>query len=87
VGGSEELGNAWVFVAIDAETKLIPSYVVGKRDHATTYAFLTDCADAGALYQKLNRQQRFLFGHDHRSEQPRMIFGVRLAALRAVEAL
>jgi hypothetical protein len=46
-----------------------------------------DCANTGALYQKLNRQQRFVFGHDHGSEQPRMIFGVRLAALRAAEAL
>ena len=46
-----------------------------------------DRADAGALYQKLNRQQRFIFGHDHWSKQSRMIFRVRLAALRAVEAL
>jgi transposase-like protein len=37
VDDSEELGNAWVFVAIDAQTKLIPSYVVGKRDRETTY--------------------------------------------------
>src|SRR5271166_4366017 len=42
VDDSEELGNAWVFVAMDAETKLIPSYMVGKRDRATTYSFLTD---------------------------------------------
>src|SRR5271157_3938704 len=34
VDDSSELGNAWVFVALDAQTKLIPSYVVGKRDHA-----------------------------------------------------
>ena len=46
VDDSSELGNAWVFVALDAETKLIPSYVVGKRDRATTYAFLTDLATA-----------------------------------------
>src|SRR3954470_13640076 len=42
VDDSSELGNAWVFVALDAQTKLIPSYVVGKRDRATTYAFLND---------------------------------------------
>src|ERR1019366_5486516 len=32
VDDPEELGNAWVFVAMDAETKLIPSYTVGKRN-------------------------------------------------------
>jgi IS1 family transposase len=45
VDDSEELGNAWVFVALDADTKLIPSYVVGKRDRETTYAFLADLRD------------------------------------------
>lgn len=45
VDDPEEFGNAWVFVALDADTKLIPSYVVGKRDRATTYAFLTDLRD------------------------------------------
>jgi IS1 family transposase len=39
---SSELGNAWVFVALDAQTKLIPSYIDGKRDRETTYAFLAD---------------------------------------------
>jgi transposase-like protein len=45
VDDSSELGNAWVFVVIDADTKLIPSYFVRKRDHATTYSFLTDLRD------------------------------------------
>jgi len=36
-----ELGDAWVFVSIDAETKLIPAHTVGKRTLETTYAFLT----------------------------------------------
>jgi len=40
-----ELGDAWVFVSIDAESKLIPSYAVGKRDRETTYQFLTDLRD------------------------------------------
>src|SRR5437016_5226061 len=42
---SAELGDAWVFVAIDAETKLIPAYTVGKRDRETTYQFLTTLRD------------------------------------------
>lgn len=40
-----EFGNAWVFVALDAQTKLIPSYYVGKRDRVSTYAFLADLRD------------------------------------------
>ena len=48
-----ELGNAWVFVAIDAETKLIPSYLVGKRDAATTFAFLSD------LRERIAEEHRF----------------------------
>ena len=39
---SDEIGDAWVFVAIDADTKLIPTYAVGKRNLATTDAFIGD---------------------------------------------
>jgi IS1 family transposase len=41
---SPELGDAWIFIALDAESKLIPAFVVGKRNRETTYAFLTLCA-------------------------------------------
>jgi IS1 family transposase len=34
----------WTFCAIDAETKIVPSFKVGKRDHVTANAFLTDIA-------------------------------------------
>lgn len=37
-----ELGDQYVFVAIDAETKLIPSYLVGKRDGETALRFMMD---------------------------------------------
>jgi hypothetical protein len=33
--------------------------------------------------KNLNRQQRLIFGHDHRREQPRVIFGASLAAFGA----
>jgi IS1 family transposase len=36
------LGDQWVFVAIDAESKLIPSYKIGKRDLPTASDFLAD---------------------------------------------
>src|SRR5581483_7945795 len=38
----EEVGDQWVFVALDADSKLIPSFVVGKRTMETTTAFLHD---------------------------------------------
>jgi len=37
-----EIGDQWVFVAIDAESKLIPSYKVGKRNLETAHDFLDD---------------------------------------------
>jgi IS1 family transposase len=38
----EELGDQWVFVAIDADSKLIPSYKIGKRNLPTACDFLSD---------------------------------------------
>jgi IS1 family transposase len=38
------LGDVWTFCAIDSETKLVPSFKVGKRDHQTANAFLADIA-------------------------------------------
>jgi IS1 family transposase len=37
-----ELGDQYVFVAIDAKTKLIPTFTVGKRDGQTALAFMED---------------------------------------------
>jgi len=41
---SRELGDVWTFCAIDADTKLVPSFKVGKRDAATANAFVADVA-------------------------------------------
>jgi IS1 family transposase len=38
------LGDVWTFCAIDAETKLVPAFKVGKRDHQTANAFVSDLA-------------------------------------------
>ena len=38
VDDPDDLGDAWVFVAIDADTKLVPAYTVGKRSRESTYA-------------------------------------------------
>jgi IS1 family transposase len=36
------LGDVWTFCAIDSDTKLVPSFKVGKRDNATANAFVAD---------------------------------------------
>jgi transposase-like protein/IS1 family transposase len=41
-GDSPEVGEQWVFVAIDAETKLIPAFHIGKRHREDTREFLWD---------------------------------------------
>lgn len=48
-----EFGDAWVFVALDEETKLIPTFTVGKRSRETTYQFLS------ALQNSLAEEKRF----------------------------
>src|ERR1051325_9448715 len=37
-------GDVWTFCAIDAETKIVPAFKVGKRDHVTANAFVSDVA-------------------------------------------
>ena len=37
-----QYGNVWTFCAIDAETKLVPSFKCGKRDLATAKVFVAD---------------------------------------------
>jgi IS1 family transposase len=39
------VGSVWTFCAIDADTKLVPAFRVGKRDAATANAFLADVAE------------------------------------------
>src|SRR5580700_4171377 len=41
---SPELGDVWTFCAIDSDTKLVPSFKVGKRDRETANAFVADTA-------------------------------------------
>ena len=39
-----QYGDVWTFCAIDADTKLVPSFKCGKRDLATAKAFVEDVA-------------------------------------------
>jgi transposase-like protein/IS1 family transposase len=59
-GDSPELGDQWIYVAIDAETKLVPSFRIGKRVRPDTWAFLWD------LNQRIaNRVQLTTDGLNH----------------------
>ena len=43
-GDPTEYGDVWTFCAIDSETKLVPSFKCGKRNHETANAFVQDIA-------------------------------------------
>ncbi len=43
-GDDPNMGDVWTFCAIDADTKLVPAFKVGKRDKATANAFVRDIA-------------------------------------------
>lgn len=36
------VGSVWTFCAIDTDSKIVPSFKVGKRNHDTANAFMTD---------------------------------------------
>lgn len=40
--GTFGYGDVWTWVAIDADTKLVPSWLVGERTMADAYAFIND---------------------------------------------
>jgi len=66
-----EFGDAWVFVALDEETKLIPAFFVGKRIKADTNMFLWD------LYNRLDgRTQITTDGLHHYEEGVPVSFGL-----------
>ena len=40
--GTPGYGDVWTWVAIDADTKLVPSWLVGERTNRDAYVFLSD---------------------------------------------
>ncbi len=42
--GSGEIGDVWLWVALDADTKLVPSYYVGSRGNGAANWFIADLA-------------------------------------------
>ena len=41
----EGLGDAWTYIAIDVDTKLVITWYVGRRDSKSSYLFASDLAD------------------------------------------
>jgi IS1 family transposase len=39
-----EIGDQYIFVGVDAETKLVPTFTLGKRDIPTAHTFMLDLA-------------------------------------------
>ena len=81
---SPELGDQWVYVALDADTKLIPTYLVGKRCSENTQVFMQDVwsriadhriqltTDAYIFYTKAVEQS---FGGDADYAQLKKLYG------------
>ena len=45
---SAGLGSVWTWTCIDADTKLVPSWLVGSRDAGTAYEFIAGCCEPAA---------------------------------------
>lgn len=79
-----ELGDQWVYVALEADTKLIPAYYVGKRCSENTQVFMRDVwsriadhriqltTDAYIFYTKAVEQS---FGGDADYAQLKKLYG------------
>jgi IS1 family transposase len=68
--GTMGYGDVWTFVAIDADTKLIPSWMVGNRDACNATSFVQDVARRLA-----NRVQLTTDGHRMYLEAVEAAFG------------
>jgi IS1 family transposase len=80
----EEFGSQWVYVALDADSKLIPTYYVGKRSSENTQIFMRGVwqriadhriqltTDAYIFYTKAVEQS---FGGDADYAQLKKLFG------------
>jgi IS1 family transposase len=66
-------GDAWTWVAIDADTKLVPSYLVGLRDADYAKAFIADLASRLA-----NRVQLTSDGHKSYLSAVEDAFGAKI---------
>lgn len=64
---TQAVGDFWTFVALDPDTKLVPTHLVGKRDGATANAFMQDLA--GRLSNRIQLSSDALRAYVEASEQ------------------
>ena len=63
-------GDVWTWVALDADSKLVPSWLIGTRDLGTAYTFMHDLAE-----RLSNRVQLTTDGHRPYLEAVESAFG------------
>ena len=66
----DNAGDVWTWTAIDADTKLVPSWLIGTRDLGTAYDFMHDLAE-----RLSNRVQLTTDGHRPYLEAVESAFG------------
>ena len=59
--GEAGYGDVWTWIALDADTKLVPSWAVGRRDGFTASAFIRDLADRLASRAQLTTDGRKVY--------------------------
>jgi IS1 family transposase len=67
------VGDLWTWTAIDADTKLVPSWLVGKRDAGYAYEFISDLESRLA-----NRVQLTTDGHRAYLSAVEDVFGISI---------
>src|SRR6266478_6936547 len=68
-----DAGDVWLWVAIDADTKLVPSWMLGQRNAATATTFVSDLAS-----RLSNRVQITTDGHRPYLEAVENAFGMEV---------
>lgn len=68
---NSKAGDVWLWVAMDADTKLVPNWLVGKRDAGYAYEFISDLAGRLA-----NRVQLTSDGHKSYLSAVEDVFGI-----------
>jgi len=66
-------GDVWTWVALDADTKLVPSWLVGRRDAGYAFQFMSDLAARFA-----NRVQLTTDGHKSYLTAVEDVFGTEV---------
>ena len=77
-----DAGDCWTWMAIDADTKLIPSFYVGKRDAEAAHHFIGDLA-----LRLASRVQLTSYGHRPYLEDIESAFGADIDYAMFSEAL